>query len=189
MGGERLYPGQADPGSTDLIASTNRNLGQKFTCSQTGRYIVGGGIWVQANVYPERWQIWNKGTGVQLANLAMSTLNPSGTGWLYFTLAQLSTADIGPLDTATTYIVATWTPAGPGSYVFTNGGFSYPFGQSPLSTNGCIFRDNGTSTQIPNDETFTGGRFYADLTLDDYAANRLGAIFTQPAAIVRAGSW
>lgn len=167
MGGERLFPGQANPVSSDTIAPDNRSLGQIFQCSQAGRRVVGGGFWVQADVYPERWQLWLKSSpGAPLVDVALAALSPSGTGWRYFYLAELATNPYGPLTAAVDYVVNTWTPNGPGNYVYTSGGFAYPFGQTPLSTGACIFRNGGASTLIPNDETFTGGRFYVDVVLD-----------------------
>lgn len=166
MGGERLYSdAELGPGSTDNIAPDNRSLGQIFQCSQSGRFIVGGRVWVQAGVFPERWQVWLKSGAVNLADHALAPLSPSGTGWFAFTLASLGAAPIGPLTTATDHVVNSWTPSGAGLYVFRSG-TSYPFGMSPLSSSGPIFRNGGTSAQIPNDETFTGGRFYVDVVLD-----------------------
>ena len=167
MGGERLFPGQADPGSSAAISPDNRGLGQQMTITQAGRMVVGGGFWVQSGVYPERWQLWNKDSSTRLLDMALAALSPSGTGWRYFYFAELGLSPFGPLVVGTNYIPATWTPSGAGNYVFTNGGFSYPFGQGPLSTtNPPIFRNAGTSAQVPNDATFSGGRFYVDVILD-----------------------
>lgn len=175
MGGERLYTGQPGPSNNDGIAPDNRSLGEIFRITQTGRYIVGGAVWIEATVYPERWQVWRKTGAVQMADHALAPLSPSvvgGTGWFYFSLAELRALEIeapniGPLLTGTDYVVNSWTPSGAGDYVF-SGSTEYPFGDAPLSALGPIFRNGGTPGQIPDDETFTGGRFYVDVTLDSF---------------------
>lgn len=165
MGGERLYSdSELGPGSSAAIAPDNRSLGEIFQCSQAGRFIVGGRVWVEADVFPQRWQVWRKSGAVQLADLALASLSPSGTGWFPFTLAALGASPIA-LSTATDYVVNSWTPSGAGNYVFRSS-TSYPFGMSPLSASGPIFRNGGLSSQIPDDETFTNGRFYVDVILD-----------------------
>lgn len=171
QGGETLFgrPNtQAAPTQSAAIGG-GQALGQVFTINKPNRFAVGGAVWCQSGIYPANWLLWNQGTGVQLMPpaLDMSTLTPppSGTGWRYFSFAELGRQPFA-LSTSITYVGSTWTPAGAGNYVFSNpGDFSYPFGNAPLSTTACVYFNGGPITQIPNTTGF-GGRFYWDIVLE-----------------------
>ncbi len=192
MGGERLYTGEAGPGSTEAIGGGN-SLGQKFTISTNGRTVVGGASWVQAGVFFPWWQIWNKDTGVLLREGDITGLSPSGTGWFYFDMASLGagTTVLTPLalSTGVNYIVNIWSGAQAGDQVYTDGGFSYPFGTSPLSTAGSIYNNGQPRDVAPVFEGFTTGRFYADLTLDSPDNPRPHITVAPSFAVTRAATW
>lgn len=193
MAGERLFTGQANPASTEPKAPGA--LGQIFTISTNGRFISGGSVWVEGGVFFELWQLWNKDTGTQLRSLDITSLSPASnvegggdTGWFRFNLTDLSSTPYGP-STGVNYIVNMWTASSGGSQVYTDGGFSYPFGTSPLSTTGSIYGVSNASTDPPTFTGFTTGRFYADVTLDSPASVAPVPLVAPSAAAIRAGSW
>lgn len=171
-GGERLFTGQADPVSTEALAGAN--LGQMFTVSANGRFVVGGATWIQAGAFRPWWQVWNKDTATLLREGDITALGGKPTtGWFYFNMADLTagTTVLTPLSISTgvTYITSGWSAVQPGKLqTFTDGGFSYPFGISPLATAGSIYVDaSPPRTTIPSATGFVTGRFYAaDVTLD-----------------------
>lgn len=175
-----LFAGQPNVWSTDPIAAQARCLGIGMTISTNGRFLVGGGFRVEAGVFPQRWQVWNEDTATLLLDLLTAALVPTGTGWWYFTFAQLSQAPYA-LSSGINYIPATYTPAGAGNYDF-NTNNSYPFGQSPLAATKCIYRNNGTSSQIPNAVDFPTGRFGVDVVLDTPSTRRAPVLQTSRAA-------
>jgi len=169
MAGERLYTGQADPNQTE--ATTNNALGQIFTVSDSGRSAIGGGVWVESGVFRPWWSIWNRDTSTLLREGDITALGPSGTGWFYFNLADCTagTTALTPLalSTGVNYQVVAWTSTTSGNQRYSDGGFSYPFGTSPLSTSGCVYGNNGDARSVfANNTGFTAGRFYTDVTLD-----------------------
>lgn len=192
MGGERLYTNQADPFSREAIAGNS--LGEIFTISQSGRTIVGGGCWIENGFYFPWWQVWNKDTSTLLREGDITALpGKPTTGWFYFNTSDLGagTTPLTPLPvaTATNYIGCGWSGAQGGNQVFTDGGFSYPFGVSPLSATGSVFGTVGQARSVmPAFTGFVTGRFYFDVTLDSPDMPRPPIVTPSP-AVVRAGRW
>lgn len=176
MAGETLYAGQAGPTASDSIGS-GQSLGQKWVCSEPGRFIVGGASWVQAGVFFPLWQIWLKGSPSTIEiELDITSLDPAGntdpeggTGWFRFLFSELSEPP-WPVPEDTVHIVNQWTGAQAGNYRYADSGFSYPFPpDSVLTTSGSIYNNGQASSVPPIFEGFTNGRFYADLLLDSPA--------------------
>jgi hypothetical protein len=179
VGGERLYTEQAGPASREVI--TGNFLGEIFTISENGRFVVGGASWVENGAFFPWWQIWSRLSTTLLREGDITALDPAahtspagGTGWFYFALADLTpgTTVLTPLPLVTgggnVYQVGGWTPVGtPGNQVYTDAGFSYPFGVSPLAATGSVYGNPGDARSVyANNTGFTSGRFYFDVTLE-----------------------
>lgn len=184
MSGESLYTSQT-PASDDPDTGA-RAIGNRFTVSSSAP-ATKGRYWIKTGGLPATsalWQLWNEDTTTKLAQFDMSTLTglPSNDWCDWFTLSSPVSLSAG-----VNYIVCSFIQGSPGYRYSDGGSATFPFGTSPLSSSTGIYRNGGTSNQIPN--TTYGAYFFSDLQLGSSAIAVTGttaAALTGLAATVKA---
>jgi hypothetical protein len=160
---ETIFNAQT-PGSESAVAGTARSLGMKWQTSGSGKQVTGGRVWIPTTGKPTgmRWQLWQFPSTL-LQDIVLDSMSGTPASWMTVTgiTPQAITA-------ATNYIVVCYIPStSAGNYPFNGSGGPITNGSITASN---IFRNGGASNQAPNDETFTGGLFFADIELTDPTA-------------------
>lgn len=154
------------PSNDATDGSSTRSVGQRFQTSATGKVVSSGRAWVPATGLGTTalWQLWDTTGPTKVAEVDLAALpTPTPSAWMDVPLAS-SVA----LTQSHNYIV-THFMNGAANYVWKTSE-TYPTGSGGTVTSDvCIFRNNGTSSQAPNDTTFTGGLFFVDVNVTDAA--------------------
>lgn len=158
---ETIFTSQT-PNNTSAVGGVARQLGMKWKTSAANKQVTGGRVWLGALGLQTgmRWQLW-QAPSTLLVDILLDGHSGSPNSWLNV---------VGIPTTAITqnqdyYVTHYWPSGTPGNYHFGNPPMG-PITNGSITAN-CIFRNGGTSAQAPNDETFTGGAFFADINLDD----------------------
>jgi len=158
---ETIFTSQT-PNGVDTVSGVARMLGMKWKTSSTGKRVTGGRIWIGANGLQTgmRWQLW-QAPSTLLVDILLDGMSVTNNAWN--SVAGIPSTDV--TQNQDYYVTHYYPSTSVGNYIFGNPPMG-PITNGSITANG-IFRNSGTSSQPPNDETFTGGVFFADITLDD----------------------
>lgn len=116
-----------------------------------------------------KWQLWKRESPISSSTLLQSIEIGSGViAGVGFTWKEVPGITQSSIIAGESYFTNIFHPSSdPGDYLFASA-FGNPSGVS-LSGN-CIFKNGGTNTQPPDDETFTDGAFAVDVEIDESTA-------------------
>lgn len=176
MATETIFTSQT-PNQESAVGGTARMLAMKWKTNATGKRVTAMRVWLPSTGLQTgmRCQLW-RAPSTLLQNILLD--GHSGTPSSWMPVSGVSVENITPNQD---YYAAFFIPStASGNYPFGNTGG--PISNGSITANN-IFRNGGTSTDAPNDETFTGGLFFVDITLSDETVMTFGLPVETEAAL------
>lgn len=152
------------PSNDATDASATRSVGMRWQTSASNKVVSSCRVWVPATGLGliAFCQLWDTTGPTLITEVDLNGLpSPTPSAWMNVPLASPVA-----LTASHNYIVCFYM-SGASFYVWKTGE-SYPTGSGgTVTSDTCIFRNNGLQTQAPNDTSFTGGMFFTDVNVTD----------------------